>query len=188
MKNVLLVSMVALAGLSSVASAQLVEEFPDPLGSWRSRWLAQNSNMQNYYVASGDPNEDNRGNNPTGLWVSDGVIGGNCNIIFNGGFGASLVSIEFGIEAFVATTIRFYDMAGVEFSSTAASGGSFPLEHDTLISSGISNNGISRILFESGSQVEGNTSIDNVRANLIPAPGAAGTLALGGLLAARRRR
>lgn len=187
MKNLLAVSMVALCGLSSVAAAQLSEDFPDPLGTWRSRWLAQNSNLQNYYVASGDPNEDNRGNNPTGLWISDGVSGGGCDIVFNAGFGATLTSFEFGIESFTGITVRFYDMSGVEFNSVAASGGSFPLDHDTLISSGISNNGISRVFFDGGS-VEGNTSIDNVRANVVPAPGVASVLGLGGLLAARRRR
>lgn len=187
MKNLLLVSLVALTGLASSASAQLVEEFGDPLGEWRNRWLAQNSNLQNYYVASGNPDENNRGNNPTGLWISDGIVGGACDVVFDNAFGASLTSIEFGIESFTSITVRFYDMSGVEFHAIAASGGGFPLEHDTLIFSGISNNGISRIFFD-GSSTEGNTSIDNVRANVVPAPGMAGLVAVGGLMAARRRR
>jgi hypothetical protein len=189
MKNLLAVSLVALTGLASVASAQLTEDFPDPLGTWRSRWLAQNSNLVNYYVAIGNGDENFRGNNPTGLWIHDGLTGLNCDITFNSGFGASLLSIEFGIEAFVGQTVRFYDMAGVEFAAISASGGAFPLDHNTLISSGVSGNGISRILFDgAGQTIKGNTSIDNVRANLIPAPGMAGMVAVGGLLAARRRR
>jgi hypothetical protein len=187
MKNVLAISLVALCGLSSVASAQLTEDFPDPLSSWRSRWLAQNSNLINYYVGTGDPNEDNRGNNPTGLWIHDGLGGTGCDITFDSAFGATLLNIEFGIEAFVGQTVRFYDMNGVEFSSTFASGGNFPLEHLTTISSGNSNNGISRIFFD-GDSVKGNTSIDRVVANAVPAPGMAGLVAVGGLMAARRRR
>lgn len=187
MKNVLAASLVAVCGLSSIASAQLVEEFGDPLGEWRNRWLAQNSNLRNFYVASGNPDENNRGNNPTGLWIADDVAGSGCELIFNSGFGSSLTSFEFGIEAFVGVTVRFYDMAGVEFNAVAASGGSFPLDHETIIFSGVSNNGISRVLFD-GSGIEGNTSIDNVRANVIPAPGVASLAAVGGLMAARRRR
>ena len=197
MRHVIL-GVVATLSLAGAASAQLDETFPDPLIGWTTRWLYLNTNMGNYYVAAGNPDENNRGNNPEGLWIVDtkavgaGTGGPTCEIFFNPVFGATLASLSFGVEAFVMQDITIFDLNNNPIGSLiGVSGGGFDFDHKDIVSA-VSANGIGRILFDSGpyggGSVEGNTSVDNFHADLIPAPGAAVLLALGGLVAGRRRR
>ena len=179
------------------ALAGLVETFPDPLGGWETRWLYVNSNLGNYYNASGGNDDPNfRGNNPEGLWMADtrgfnsGVGGPTSEIFFDDAFAATLIHLEFGMEAFVRMDVTIFDMNDNVLASGTFAGGGFDFDHADIISAD-SNNGIRRILFDSrpygGGQIEGNTSVDNFFA-IIPAPGALFVLGLGGALAGSRRR
>lgn len=83
------------AVLGSAASAQtLTEPFDDPFGQWTTRWFYQNTNAGNYYVAAGNCDENYRGNNPCGVWITDtqtcgaGNGGPTSTIIFDPSFGA----------------------------------------------------------------------------------------------------
>jgi MYXO-CTERM domain-containing protein len=191
---------VCIAALAGSASAQLIENFDDPFINWTSNWLYQNAVIGNYYVIAGNGgNEGDRGNNPQGLWLVDsqtpndpnGIGGPTCTINFSQGFGAGLTSLKFGVEAFVQQDIKIYDLNNnVVGSLIGVSGGGFDFDHSDIVSAN-SNNGISKIVFDSsaygGGQIEGNTSVDNFVAN-VPTPGAAGLLGLAGLAAGRRRR
>ncbi len=157
-------TMVAL-GVSNTAHAATtyVEDFNDPFPQWESGWLGQKSNLQNYYgVGAG------RGNNPDGLWIDDGdgIRGTDTvEIVFDQIFGASLNSLAIDIAGYVPITFQVFDKdSNLIFSNnvTLTRGGtSNPGVYTSL--SVTSTNGISGFSFvSSGSQVEGNTSIDNV--------------------------
>ncbi len=164
MKTVLLTTIITMFAFGAFAE-DLIESFDDPLGQWRNEWLALNTNMQNWYVDQGDPNEDNRGNNPCGLWISDGDPGNtDCTIIFDAGFGAGVTYFEIGIEAFQDLTLNVYDVAGnlVEstFIATNYAGGDYgcgcvPFGYVTP-------NGLGSFTM-TGTYVEGNTAIDDVK-------------------------
>ena len=188
------------ASASLPAAAQLTETFPDPLGSYWGRWLYQNSNIGSYYYLSGDPNPDFRGNNPDGLWLVDsqdlnnpGLIGGpTCDIIFDPGFGATMTSLSFGGTYFNATRVTIYDMSNNVLATSDFTSGPGGFTHSDIISA-VSGNGISHVLFDStpfgGGQIEGNTSVDNFEANVVPEPATLAVVALGiGVLALRRRK
>ncbi|MBS1721440.1 MAG: PEP-CTERM sorting domain-containing protein [Armatimonadetes bacterium] len=185
----------AVVAASAPVFAQLSETFPDPLGTWRTRWLAQNSNLQNYYVVAGNGgNEDDRGNNPIGLWMSDGVNGNGgptADIIFNDAFASTLRHLDFGVECFVQTRITMFDVNGAQISTFVYSGGDFGFGHEDIVS-GDSTVGIKHVLFDStefgGSQVEGNTSVDTFHARVVPEPATMIALGAGLVALARRRR
>ncbi len=160
------------AALANSASAQTYNEnFDDPFGDWTTRWFYQNTNAGNYYVASGDCNENNRGNNPCGLWITDtqtcggGNGGPTSTISFDPSFGASITSFAFDLSAYVDQRLTVYDMSGnivldvpsVTRTSNVCAGFRY---------TATSNNGISRIVMDStnngGSQIEGNTAWDNI--------------------------
>jgi hypothetical protein len=196
MRNAL-VGTICLAGLAGLAQAQvLTEMWDDPFGDWTNRWLYQNSDMENYYVASGDPNIDNRGNNPAGLWIAapqgvgNGDFDGELVVNFDAGFGATIVDVEFGLEAFIMIDVTAYDMGGNSLGTTTFSGGGFDFDHSSIYSAS-SGNGVSKIVLSSlaygGGQVSGNTSVDNFTVT-VPAPASAALLGLGALVAGRRRR
>lgn len=192
------VGVVALAGS---ASAQLVENFDDPFINWTTNWLYQNAVIGNYYVIAGNGgNENDRGNNPEGLWLVDsqtpndpnGIGGPTSTIVFDPGFGATIGRLEFGVEAFAQQDITIYDTLGNAVASLiGVTNGDFGFGHEDIIQAS-SPHGIGKIVFDSsaygGGQIEGNTSVDNFSADIVPAPGALGLLAGAGLLAARRRR
>ncbi len=190
------IGLATMAGAASSMAITYIETFPDPLGSYQSRWLYQNSNINSYYHATGDPNIDQRGNNPDGLWIADtqglgsGASGPSTTIIFNPSFGALLTSLSFGMECFVETRVTIYDMSNNVLISSVYSGGSFPLLHDSLIST-TSSNGISgwdMVATNGTSQIEGNTSVDNFRAEGVPEPATMAALGLGAIALIRRRR
>lgn len=163
MKRMILVLLFSIFATGLLAET-LIEEFPDPLGDWRDRWLALNTNMQNYYVAWGDPDEDNRGNNPCGLWIHDGDTDQtDCTIVFEPSFGATVSYFEIAVEAFVDLTLYVYDLEGVEVGSVFIAenyaGGDYgcgcvPFGFNTP-------NGLGSFLM-TGDYVEGNTAIDDV--------------------------
>lgn len=184
-----------LMAAGTAANAQvLTETFDDPLGDWNNRWLYQNSDMENYYIASGsDPDPNYRGNNPEGLWIASPQGFGNGDfdselvVTFDSAFGATITDIEFGLECFINTDITAYDMSGNSLGTLNVPGtGGFDFDHIDVYSAS-SNNGVSRIVLVGSGQVSGNTSIDNVSVT-VPAPGALALLGLGGLATARRRR
>jgi hypothetical protein len=196
MKKMMLAGAVCALGVAGFAQAHLTETFPDPLGSWTTNWLYLNSDMENYYVAAGDPNIDNRGNNPEGLWIAEpqGVGSGNfgpvLQIDFDPSFGAQITDISFGLEAFIQIDVTAYDMAGVSLGTMTFSGGDFGFDHSDIYSA-TSTNGVSYFIMDStpysGGQVSGNTSIDNVTVT-IPSPATLAPLGLIGLAGIRRRR
>jgi MYXO-CTERM domain-containing protein len=170
MKKFVFPAVVAAVLLSSLpASAQtLVEDFADPLVDWRSDWLKLNSNLENYYVAGGGTAGD-RGNNPTGLWLSDGTNSGDADIVFTGNYGDAIRRLELDAACWNTTT-EFYafDKDGTEiFSQTCTSNDGTPVQtyphHFTVTST----NGIGGWGFRGGG-IEGNTAIDNVTVELGP--------------------
>jgi hypothetical protein len=168
---------VALSSASALSAqaATITETFPDPLGGFYDRWLGDNSNIGSYYLSSGDNCDvDYRGNNPEGLWISGnqvcggGVFGTLVTIAFDPSFGATLTSLQFGLEAFATVDVRIYDMSNTLIASGTFSGGDFGFGHEDIISAS-SSNGISRFEIDSsahdGTQVSGNTSVDDFIAN-----------------------
>jgi len=163
-------ALLLLAG--NVLADVLTEAFDDPLGGWRDRWLAQNTNMQNYYICTGGTDEDYRGNNPCGLWICDGAVGGHCIINFDPTFGASVTRFEMGIQAFTTCTYTVYDVNGnFVYSVDPPTDYSSPYGCYCTQYACDTPNGIGRFEITSSSQVEGNTAIDNVIATtgIVPA-------------------
>ena len=186
--------------LTAPAWADSVSEtFPDPLGSYWGRWLYQNSNIGSYYYAAGDPNPDQRGNNPAGLWAVDtqalndpGNIGGPImTIVFNDAYAAQLTALQFGMECFQPCQVTMYDLSNNVLASGAFSGGGFDFDHSDILSA-TSSNGIKEIVFDStafgGGSIEGNTSVDNFQGTVIPEPATFGALMIGLAGLAIRRR
>ncbi len=141
----------------------LVEDFEAPFPAWESGWLGSNSNLQNVYGVGSD-----RGNNPDGLWIADGLNNGNDAVItFNSAFGATLSSFSIDIASFATTTLRVWDLAGATLLSTPVTynAGAYT-DPGTYVHYGVtSTNGIGGFSLLGGG-VEGNVSIDNVRVNL----------------------
>jgi hypothetical protein len=166
MRKLLLLTV--LCAFATIAFAdEYTEDFPDPLGGWKDRWLGQNTNMQNYYVCTGGGDENFRGNNPCGLWICDGNAGNESVINFNPDFGATITHFDIGIEIFVPSgVLTVYDIDGavafsVNLQVNGGQGGEFGCGTDPF--GGDTPNGVSRFeITAGGNLVEGNTAIDNV--------------------------
>ncbi|MHC4478945.1 MAG: hypothetical protein ACYTEL_25235 [Planctomycetota bacterium] len=144
-----------------------VEDFPDPLGGWTSRWFYTNTNAESIYVANGyscDP--DYRGNQLEGIWISDDkgcnnlVVQSPVRIDFFNNFGDTATS--FSLDQFACAagvTFNIYDKDGALVFSD-------PLPSDCWNWANYSytlSNGISAFEYSyTGAPVEGNVSIDNI--------------------------
>ena len=171
MKKIL--ALIFLIGIFFVTSPAFaityVEDFEAPFPAWESAWLGANTNLQNYYVVAGNPDHSYRGNNPDGLWIDDGdgVYGGDTvEIIFNNAFGSSLTSLALDIAGYQPAHLRIYDMSInllLDEQVTLTNGATTDpgvYAHYSVTSA----NGISKFVLtqDGGSQIEGNTGIDNV--------------------------
>lgn len=156
------IMVVALLLLATQALAEvLTETFDDPLGGWRSRWLALNSNMQNYYVCSGGGDENFRGNNPCGIWICDGTPDGESVITFDPTFAATITHFELGIQAFSTSQLTIYDKDGAQiFTTNLTVDYSSPYGCFCTPFAVDSGNGVGGFSITGGS-VEGNTAVDN---------------------------
>lgn len=189
----------AFAGLLLAATqapaAVLTEDFEAPFPAWESGWLGTNSNLQNFYGIGGG-----RGNNPDGLWLDDGdgVFGSDTSeIVFNPVFGATLTGLALDVAGYVGIRLQIFDMSNSILLDqiVALTGGAFT-DPGTYSSYSVNSaNGISRFAFVpiAGSQVEGNTSIDNVVVSTggqqVPEPATLALLGLGfaGMFLSKRR-
>lgn len=173
----LIVSAVLAALSPSVHAVVFVEDFADPLGGWTSDWLYLNTNMENYYVAQGDCNPDQRGNNPSGLWVVDDrgcgtlVRTSPVQIDFQNDFGDAASSFSIDICPFVPFTLNIYDKDGVLDDSVPISAGDCrtPVTGGYTTYPFVLSNGISRFEFVGNVTLEGNIAIDNVTIDTTPA-------------------
>jgi len=184
----LLASALVLCAVGTAAnSATLTENF-DNVPGWEAGWFGTNSNAQNCYgIGAG------RGNNPDGLWVSNGGCSSQpVNVAFNTGFAAMLTSFSLDVAGFTPTTLTFYDKAGSVLSATSVA-----LTFGALSKPGVyshysvtSSTGIGSFSFSGFAA--GNTSIDNlvaVTGAAVPEPGSAALLLIGlGVVGAAARR
>ena len=187
----------AVVATAAPVFAQLSESFPDPLGGYYGRWLGANSNLGSYYYATGTADPDYRGNNPVGLWATDtqvfngGVGGPTMDIIFNDAFAATIRHLDFGVECFTQARITMYDINGAQISTFVYANGDFGFGHEDIVS-GDSTVGIKHVLFDStqfgGGQIEGNTSVDEFHARVVPEPCTMLALAGAAAFLARRRK
>lgn len=155
--------MLALSVSAPAMATTLVEDFEGAFPAWESGWLGANSNLQNFYGAGGD-----RGNNPDGLWIADGLNNGTDSVItFDAAFGATLSSFEIDIAAYATPTLRIWDLAGATLLSAIVpyNPGAYSDPGNYNRFSVVSTNGIGGFSLI-GDTVEGNVSIDNVRVNL----------------------
>jgi hypothetical protein len=165
MKWLMVVALLLLA--TQALATTYTETFDDPLSGWRGRWLAQNSNMTNYYVCTGGGDENQRGNNPCGIWICDTDQDYQSAIItFVPDFGALITHFELGIQAVAGGTLVIYDKDGTQIYTTdLAPNGAQPYGCNTTAYSVDSSNGLGGFsILPVGGQIEGNTAVDNFTA------------------------
>lgn len=188
-------SMVLALHPSDASAATYFEDFNEtPFGQWENGWLAVNSNLKNYYVVGNLGGADYRGNNPDGLWISDGVNDGVATINFSPAFGAKLNYFSFDVASYVESTLTIFDSSGQTLLSKVIvnTAGAYTLPGVYTHYSVWSATGIGG--FSMSGFAEGNISIDNVLASTggaVPEP-ASWAMMIGGFgfagAALRRRR
>jgi len=161
-----LAAVVGLVASSQVLAVVLEEQFNDPFVDWVSGWFYTGTNAQSYYYASGNCDQTDRGNNPTGLWISDDKDCGSLNsvspvtIYFDPSLGDS--ASYFSLDAFACYaggTLNIYDRFGALDASVSLPSNCWTYDTYEFNLS----NGISAFEFVStGTAIEGNTAIDNV--------------------------
>jgi hypothetical protein len=182
----------ALALAANAQATTYLEDFEAAFPAWESGWLGTNSNLQNYYAVAGYGHAY-RGNNPDGLWLTDGILGGSLvKINFLPAFGATLTSFAIDIAGYSPCTLFVYDKQdNIIFNRVVT------LTYGAFTDPGVyahyavdSINGIGAFALL-GSSVEGNTSIDNVMVstNAVPVPPTVWLLGSGllGLVGLRRK-
>lgn len=164
MKQALVLALLLFAATNALAD-EFIETWPDPLGGWRDRWVAQNTNMQNYYVCNGNPDENNRGNNPCGLWPCDGTDPMVLDIVFEPSFGANITLLEMGLQSFINGTLTVYDLSNaVVYTANLPQDYNSPYGCYCQIYTASGLNGVSHFTITGGgTQVEGNMAIDDMR-------------------------
>lgn len=178
----------ALALAPNAQATTYLEDFEAAFPAWESGWLGTNSNLQNYYgVGAG------RGNNPDGLWLSDGISASLVKINFLPAFGATLTSFAIDIAGVVPCTLFVYDKQDNiilnQVVTLTYGWGTDPGVYAHYAVDSINGIGAFSLL---GSGVEGNTSIDNVMVstnNVVPLPPTVWLLGSGllGLVGLRRK-
>jgi hypothetical protein len=198
MSVAMVVIVVVGAAMPSGGATTYTEDFEATFPAWKSGWLGTNSNLENYYYTIGGLRAD-RGNNPDGLWVSDGDSDlSRCDIVFSPVFGASLTNFAIDVAGWADADLEVFDISHVAILDVPIT-----LTYGAWTDPGVyahysvaSSNGISGFSFlpTSPTQIEGNTGIDNVVVvsgySVIPAPGALllGSIGTGLFGWLRRRR
>jgi hypothetical protein len=169
---VLAVLLVFAAGSRSTATAGtiLLEDFEGSFPAWESGWLGANSNLANYYAGAGGGTWASRGNNPDGLWLSDGdgtFADSLVDIVFAAGFASTLTAFSIDITGYSPVDLRIYDAFGetllvavVAPTKDALSESPKYAHYSTLSTTGIG--GFSFSPKRPDYSIEGRTSIDNV--------------------------
>ena len=173
LKRILLVGLM-LSGLilSAANAAVLTENFDDPFTDWRSGFMGVHTNLESYYVESGDPNQLDRGNNPNGIWIADGdgiASDTSVSILFDAPFGSTISSISFAVGAYTGgSMLEIFDVGGATLLLAALVINSTVAPTDFY--STISGNGIGGFRIFANSQIEGNTNIDSITLMTNPIP------------------
>jgi len=168
MKWIMVIALLVLA--TNAIAEVLTETFDDPLGGWKTRWLGVNSNMTNYYVCTGGGDENQRGNNPCGLWICDADQDYMTAIVtFDPSFAPTVTHFEIGVQAFTDSHLVIYDKdGGTLLTATLTVNYNSPYGCYTTAYAVDSTNGVGgfSILPDGGGQIEGNTAVDNFSATV----------------------
>lgn len=165
-----LIVLLALLGLSAFPARsradQICEDFPDPLGGWKSRWMGQHTDMENYYVCSDSTSDENfRGSNCCGLWICDADHDFSTVIIhIDPSLGAGVRQLSIGIMSFVPAVYTVLDLEGTQvFTADIAGHGTFPpCDGNRIVTETPGGLGQIRIAAGGAGRVEGNVSVYNV--------------------------